>query len=98
METLGKRFYVNFLVFAHWFVSISITKLKDQFVSVDQARYATSVVAKYVDTVIVKTSKTFYKTTITSDVIFTKDDVSTSDEQVEKLNRYLNINYIACIV
>ena len=34
-----------------------------------------------------------YKTTFPSDIIFTKDDVYTGDEQVEKLNRELNIHH-----
>ena len=53
--------------------------------------------AKYPDTATVKKTKKFYKTTLTSDIIFTKDDVSTSDEQVENLSREFNIHYRACI-
>ena len=61
--------------------------MKDNSISVYQARYATSIVAKYLDTATVKVSTTFYKTTLTSDMIFTKYDTSTSDEQVDKLTR-----------
>ena len=82
LDTLGKRFHVKFLGYAHWFMLIRISKLKDHSISLDQARYATSVVAKYLDTDTVKVSKTFYKTTFPADMIFTKEDVSTSDEQV----------------
>ena len=39
----------------------------------------------------------FYKTTLPSDMIFTKEDVSTSDDQVESLTREYNIHYRACI-
>ena len=46
-DSLGKRFHVNFLGFAHWFMSIIISQLKDHSIYVDQARYATSIVAKY---------------------------------------------------
>ena len=49
------------------------------------------------DTAIVKVIKTFYKTTLPADMIFKKEDVSTMDEQVEKLTREYNIHYIACI-
>ena len=42
--TLGKRFHVNFLGYAHWFMSIRISQLKDHSISVGQARYATSIV------------------------------------------------------
>ena len=84
---MGKRFHVNFLGYAHWFMSIRISQLKDHSISVDQARYATSVVAKYLDTATVKVSNNFYKTTFPYDMLFTKEDVSTSDEQVENLTR-----------
>ena len=73
---------MNFLGFAHWFMSIRISQLKDHSIYVDQAIYATLIVAKYLDTATVKASKTFYNTTLPSDMIFTKDDFSTSDEQV----------------
>ena len=37
VDTLGKRFHVNFLGFEHWFMSIRISQLKDHSISVDQA-------------------------------------------------------------
>ena len=92
VDTLGKRFHVNFLGYAHWFMSIRISKMKDHSISVDQVIYATSIVAKYLDTATVKASTKFYNTTFTADMIFTKEDVSTSDEQVEKLTREYNIH------
>ena len=45
----------------------------------------------------VKTSTIFYKTTLPSDMIFTKADASTIDDQVDGLTMEININYIACI-
>ena len=53
-------------------MSIRISQLKDHSISVDQARYATSIVAKYLDTDTVKVSNKFYKTTLPADMIFTK--------------------------
>ena len=61
--------------------------MRDHFISVDQDRYITSIVAKYLDTTTVNVSTIFYKTTLPADMVFTKEDVSTSDEQVEKLTR-----------
>ena len=78
---------MSFLEYAHWFMSIRISQLKNHSISVDQARYATSIAAKYLDSATVKASNKFYKTTLPADMIFTKEDVSTSDEQVEKLTR-----------
>ena len=71
--------------------------MKDHSISVGQARYATSIVDKYLDNATVKTSTNIYRTTFLSDMIFTNDYASTSDEQVEKLTRKLNFHYRACI-
>ena len=87
VDTLVKIFHVNFLGYAHWFMSIRIYQMKDHYISVDQDKYTTFVVAKYFDTAIVKTSTKFYKIILTSDMIFTKDDTSISDEQVENSTR-----------
>ena len=73
-----------FLGYAHWFMSIIIYQIKDHYIYVYQARYATSIVAKYLYTDIVKTSTKFYKSTFPYNMIFTKAYASTSDEQVEK--------------
>ena len=61
------------------------------------ARYANSIVAKYLDTATVKVRNRFYKTTLPADMIFTKEVFSTSEEQVESLTREYNIHYRACI-
>ena len=45
VDTLGKIFHVNLLGYAHWFMPIRISQIKDHFISVDQARYATPIVA-----------------------------------------------------
>ena len=71
--------------------------MKDHSISVDQARYATYVVSKYLDTTTVNASTKFYKTVLPSDMVSTKDDTYTSDEQVEKLTREFNIHYRSCI-
>ena len=97
VDTLGKIFHVKFLGYANLFMSIRISQMKGNSISVYQARYDTYTVAKYLDTATVKSSTKFYKTTFPSDMIFTKDDTSTSDEKVEKLTREFNIHYKACI-
>ena len=52
--------------------------MEDHSISVDQAIYDTSIVAKYLDNATVKTSTNFYKTTLPADMIFTKADAYTS--------------------
>ena len=97
VDTLEKRFHVKFLGYAHCFMSIRIYQMKDHSISVDQARYATSIVAKYLDTATVKVSTKFYKTKLPAHMIFTKEDVSTINEQVEKLTKEYSIHYGFCI-
>ena len=92
LETLGRIFQMSFLVFLYWFMSIIISQLEYHSISVDQAIYSTSAVDKHLDISKFKKSAKFYKTTFPSDMIFTKDDVSTSDDSVEKLSREFNIH------
>ena len=46
LDTLGERFHVNFLIYAHWFMSIRISHMKDHSISVDRTRYANPIVSK----------------------------------------------------
>ena len=96
VDTLGEIFHVNFLGYAQWFMSIIIYRMKNHYISVYQARYAT-IVAKHLDNATIKAGTKFYKTTLPSYMIFTKADASTSDEKVEKLTREYSIHYRACI-
>ena len=78
VDHLWKIFHVKFLVYAHWFMSIIISQLKDHSFFVNQDRYATSIVVKYLDADTVNSGTNFYKITLRSAVIFTKAEVSTS--------------------
>ena len=77
-------------------MSSILHQMYEHSISVDHARYATSIVGKYLDTATVKTSKIFYKTTFPSEIIFARADASTSDEQVEKLSRDFDIHHRYC--
>ena len=79
VDALGKRSHMNFLGYEHYFMSIRIYQMKYHSITVDQARYVTSIVAKYLYNATVKTSKKCYKTTLTSDMIFTKNDAYVVD-------------------
>ena len=71
--------------------------MKDNYIYVDQARYATSIFAKYLDTDTVKKSTNVYKNNSPFGMIFYKSDTSNSDKQVNKLTREFNIHYRSCI-
>ena len=59
VDTLGKISHLDLFGYAHWFMSTTISQMKYHYISVDQDIYATSIVAKYLDTVTIKASKTF---------------------------------------
>ena len=92
MDTLGKIFHVKFLGYAHWSMPIRIFQIKDHSISADQASYATSIDTKCLEPATVKASTKFYKTTLSADMIFTKEDISTSDTQANNLTREVNIH------
>ena len=72
VDNLVNRFHVNFLGYAHWFMSIRISQMKDHSIYVYQSRYANYIVAKYLYTATVKAITKFYKTTLPADIIFKK--------------------------
>ena len=53
-DNLGKRLHTNFLGYAHRFMSIRIYQMKYHSISVEQNKYSTSIVAKYLDNATVK--------------------------------------------
>ena len=44
--SIGKISHLDFLGYAHWFMSIRIYHMKDHSISVDKDKYATSIVEK----------------------------------------------------
>ena len=97
VNTLEKIFHVNFLGYSLCFMYIRIPKLKDNYISVDKARYATYVVQKYLDNITIKNPK-FHDTNLPHDMIITKKYASTSDEQVGVISRDHNLRYRAFVL
>ena len=69
LKTLKNILNVNFLVFAHWFMSISISHMKYHSIPIYHARYPTYIMDKYLDTATFKKIKKFYKTTFPPDML-----------------------------
>ena len=74
-------------------MSIRISQIKDHSNSVDQTRYATAFVSKYLETATIKENSKYHKITLPHDMVFTKKYASTSDEQVETLSIQCNLQY-----
>ena len=73
---------MNLLWYLHWFIPIRISHLKYYSISVEQARYNTAVVSKYIDTSTIEENPKYQKTTLPHDMMFTEEYSSSSDEQV----------------
>ena len=63
----------------NFFMSVSISQLKDHYISVDQDRYAIYVVEKYLDTATIKENSWIRNTALPHDIIFTKEYASVSE-------------------
>ena len=74
-------------------MSISISQFKYHYISLDQDRYVTSTVIKYLGTATTIENSKFNDTTLPHDMIFTKEDGSTSDEHVEVLSGEYKIHH-----
>ena len=79
MGTVGNGLHVIFPVYSDCFMYIIISQLNDLFISVNQARYETPVIAKYLDTAKIKDSSEPHKTTLIYAMIFTEEDDSISN-------------------
>ena len=53
-------------------MAISISQLKDHYISLDKDRHATAVVEKYTETATIKGYPKFRRTALNHDIIFTK--------------------------
>ena len=92
MVIIGNIFHVNLLIFSHCFISISDSHLRENSISVYQAKNNTSVVDKYLDITIIKKITKLYNTTLPYDMILIKDYEYTIDDQVDKLSRDSTFN------
>ena len=87
VDKLVNIFHVNFLGYAHWFMPIRISQLKDHSISVDKSRCATSIIKKYIETATIKENSKFHETTLPHEMIFTREDASNINKQVEVIYR-----------
>ena len=63
VDTLDIRLHVNVLGYGHYFMSNRISQLRDHGISVNQTRYASSAVGKYLYTDTIKENSMRHKIT-----------------------------------
>jgi hypothetical protein len=78
-EAQKKRFNLELMGFAHWYLATRINQLANYDIELDQSRYCQSIVRKYLDTAGTKKVLTIHTTPLPSDFIPSVADCSVDE-------------------
>ena len=96
-KELPERFNVVFQGTAHWYLSARIHQDNQNNITMDQARYAKSIVTRYLDGAGVKRINSAHNTILPADFMPTVEDKANTMEESKKLQEAYNIDYASCI-
>jgi len=96
-ESLGKRFSIELMGQAHWYLSSRITQEANYNISIDQSRYCLSVVKRFLDTAGCPKVSKQHSTPLPSEFVPTADDCSPDEKSVKALEEQYNIAYDSCV-
>ena len=93
----ASRFHIEFQGKAYWYLSARIEQDKDYNITIDQSRYAKSIVKLYSDPAGVKKTTKVYTSILPPSFVPTKTDFSPDEGEARKLQEEYNIDYASCI-
>jgi hypothetical protein len=96
-ELLQKRFNLELLGQAHWYLATRISQKSNFDIEIDQTRYCLSILRKYLDTAGCKRDTSSTPTPLPLDFVPSSEDCSDNDEMVAQLEAEYNIQYSSCI-
>jgi hypothetical protein len=96
-ESLGKRFSIELMGQAHWYLSSRVTQEANFNISIDQSRYCLSVVKRYLDTAGCPKVNRTHSSPLPAEFVPSADDCSPSQEAVKALEEQYNIAYDSCV-
>jgi hypothetical protein len=96
-QQLGKRFKLELLGQAHWYLGTRIHQLANFDIELDQNRYCASIVKKYLDQAGAPKNIRRHDTPLSIHFIPTSDDCSATDKDATKLGIMYNIDFASCI-
>ena len=96
-KQLVDRFNVELQGQAHWYLAARISQDKDFNVTMDQSRYAKSIVTRYLDAAGVKKSNMPHGSILPMSLTLTSKDLAETPEESSKLQEAYNIDYASCI-
>ena len=94
---LKTRFDLDLMGQAQWYLATRITQHANFDITVDQSRYCTSLVKRYLDKAGCKNITRVHVTPLPLDFIPTIDDLSTDEATSLKLQEEYNLDYASCI-
>jgi hypothetical protein len=96
-ESLQRRFNLELMGQAHWYLATRINQLANYDVELDQSRYCLSIIKKYLDPAGAKKVTHSHTTPLPMDFVPMADDCSIDDGTSEKLIVEYNLHYTSCI-
>jgi hypothetical protein len=94
---LGKRFQLELLGNAHWYLGSRINQLKNFDIELDQSKYCKAIVKRYLDTAGCTKITRRHDAPLPSGFIATVDDCSASEDESQQLSEGFNIDFASCI-
>ncbi len=92
-DKLSKRFDVEFLGQAHWYLSARIHQDTDFNVILDQARYCKAIVNRFLEKAGAKKKPRFHSTILPADFVPSAEDYSKDEESAKILQEEYGIDF-----
>jgi len=96
-QQLQKRFNLELMGQAHWYLSTRINQLSNYDIELDQSRYCKAIVKKYLDIAGTKRDLSIHPTPLPLDFVATSDDCFINEAAVKVLEVEYNVEYASCI-
>jgi hypothetical protein len=96
-EALKKRFNLELMGFAHWYLATCINQMASYNIELGQSRYCQSIVRKYLDTAGRKKILSFHPMPLPSNFIPSVADCAVDEVTSKQLSIEYNIDYASCV-
>ncbi len=96
-DKLSKRFYMEFLGQAHWYLSARIYQDADFNITLDQARYCKAIVNRFLEKAGAKKKPRFHSTILLAEFVPSVEDCSKDEETAKTLQEEYGVDYASCV-
>jgi hypothetical protein len=96
-KELTARFDVELQGLAHWYLAARIQQDKDFNVTMDQSRYAKSIVTRFLEPAGVKKSNISHGSILPASFILTSKDMTETAHESSKMQEDYNLDYASCV-